>query len=225
MALRFTMSNTAAQLVTLGNLLPKEVEKRYSQNFRPMVMDIVDELERRIEQDVFGKQAEPGGASWPRAAPITLKVRQTLAKQDGGRLGGRVLRGSFKKGKRGNKLTIRRRQGFEFGSNLRARGHLVGKTFQSSFKIPKSASDKKKAARVRAFMGWAAGVHAPAPGKQLRHPGRKIIEWTPKWIRASSEIVNEHLVRVFNKARPDVARGTKAVQKQLDVMRRTSTAG
>lgn len=234
----------ARQITAIGDKMPRLVRARYNQTFRGMCMSIAGTLERQIHRNVFAAQAEPSGAKWEPISPLTKKVREGTGKFSGSsRLGGLAMRKSFQVGQPGNLLKIHAKAGFEFGSKLKQRSHLVAKTFASRFKMPRDVQVAKgggksakyykskmrrkrtKGDKIRGFMLAVAGVYAPAPGKQLEHPARPLIYWTPAWERECDKIVVKYVDAAFERAWRDVDSEVRRAQTSLDSMRRTSTAG
>lgn len=249
-------SNTATisqQLGALGQALPVAVKRRYDQGFKDMCLVAAGNLQKAIKDQVFNRQAEPSGKPWKKIAPLSVKVRKELGTGGGSRLGGKTLPDSFKLKARGNVFRVDAKTGFTFGSKLKAKNHLVAATFASDFKMPRTAATRKgsratarkiktarqkmndKGARIRGFMLAVAGVGAPAPGKQLHHPARKIVYWTPAWERLVGKAVEGGLARAFAKAKGDagqavaarggVAGAVSSAQTGLASIHRTSVVG
>lgn len=239
---RTNAGNLSQQLGALGASLSQHVRRRWDESFADTCALMAAELEDAIADDVFAKQAEPSGKSWDAISPLTEKVREGTGAGGGKRLGGNKLPDSFKRGMRGSVFKVKGRSGFVFGSDLRGGGrHLVGRTFATDYKMPKNidakggkgakfykrklATQRGKAARIRAFMFAVTGIPAPAPGKQLHHPARKIVYWTRAWEQRCNKVIHNVLAVSFHRAKSDIRADVAAAQARFDAGRRTSVVG
>lgn len=189
------MEDIAGQLGDLRAGLADGIQREMRKVNRDMVNAMGEYLEGKVEKDVFGRASSPDGRGWRPFSPLTRAVYRATGRPLV--LGGRgAMKRSFLIGDGGNLWRVTPK-GFVYGSKLKRRGHVVARTFQETFKIPKSANDKRKAVRVRSFMMATAGVPAPGVGKQLTHPGRRLLFWTSQWRKGCASILEDYLTRAI----------------------------
>ncbi len=240
------VTNIAGQIGALGKSLPKNYAKHWKGNYADMLEEMGGTLADLVDEQ-FKKGTEPDGSKWKAYAPLTRKVYaktgQTL------QLGGTTMRRSFQIGQRGNFWKPTKR-GFTYGSKLKPSGVKkrvnAAQSFGQEYKIPKSVDaaqifEKRrkkgklgsasavrrarkrqvsKAAKVRAYMGAVAGVHAPGVGKQLTHPARATLYWTAAYQQKILDVAERALVIAIERAYADTRKDVETAQAGLDAKAR-----
>lgn len=132
----------------------------------------------------FKMQRDPLGRFWKRPAPMTINLRKQsgFSGKKAGITASKKMMNSFKVGKAGN---VARVQGWKifYGSKLRRAGHVVAEVFSSEHNF---------------FSALA--------GRSVRHPARRIIQWTPKIDEQVREILMEGLRKSLTRALRKTAR-------------------
>lgn len=180
----------SAQLESLARHIAREIPLELERRKHLLFEEWLDALQG-FHLTRFKTQTDVEGAKWPPLAPLTIKIRKADGRRSS-KAGGRKLLASLRQGGTGNVAEILD-MGVRYGSDLKAgRGHLVIITFQSEFTVPKSARGLK-AERVRRWMGWKVGIHAPAPGSVLLHKARPVIGISRQQLES---LANFHLIWV-----------------------------
>lgn len=183
-------------------------------------------MERHILEDVFNRQATPRGVPWAALQPLTILLRRALG-IPGTKAGtgpANAMIQSFRIGGAGNHFSLTA-TGFEYGSDLRRKGHLVASTFQQMYAIPKAgAGAEAKRERIRGFIFALTGWRSPGKGKHFAHLAREIIDLPMPWLKDMADVAMSFAVAAAIDGLTDAMR-----QARLEVeavrARRPSRAG